>query len=72
MKSVSDRRGQENGHLIDDRRSTQGNRFATDDRAASKQTGGLVYKPPVLAAPPDPEVDRCLELRWAPRRARFG
>jgi hypothetical protein len=27
--------------------------------------------PPVLATPTDPEVDRCLELRWAPRWARF-
>ena len=32
-----------NGRLIDDRRSTRGNRFATDDGAASKGTLGLIY-----------------------------
>jgi len=72
MKSLSDRRGKENGRLIDDRRSTRGNRFATDDRAMNKKTVGLSDGPPVLEAPPNPEVDRCLELRWAPRRARVG
>jgi hypothetical protein len=33
----------ENGHLIDDCRSTQGNRFATDDGAVSKETAGFCY-----------------------------
>jgi hypothetical protein len=33
---------------------------------------GLSDSPPVLEAPPNREVDRCLELRWAPRRARVG
>ena len=45
MKSLSDRHGKQNPHLIDDRGSTQGNRFATDDGAASKKTIGLIYGP---------------------------
>ena len=45
MKSRSHRCSKQNGHLIDHRRSTQGNRFATDDRGASKETAGLIYSP---------------------------
>jgi hypothetical protein len=35
MKSLSNRRCKENAGLVDDRRSTQLNRFATDDGAAT-------------------------------------
>jgi hypothetical protein len=35
-----------NARLIDDRRSTQADRFATDDGAASKETVGLGDGPP--------------------------
>jgi hypothetical protein len=41
-----------NGPLIDDRRSTRGNRFATGDRAAIKETVGLRDGPPLLEAQP--------------------
>ena len=34
-----------------------------------KESPGLRDSPPGLAAPPDPEVDRCLELRWGSARA---
>jgi len=46
MKSLSDQHGKQNGRLIDGRRSTRGNRFATDDRAANKEIVGLIYCPP--------------------------
>jgi len=45
MKSLNDRRSQENGRLIDGRPSRQGNRFATDDGAATKETAGLINNP---------------------------
>jgi hypothetical protein len=41
-----------NGPLIDDRRSTRGNRFATGDRAAIEETVGLRDGPPLLEAQP--------------------
>jgi hypothetical protein len=46
--------------LIDDRESTQRNRFAIDDGAASEKPQLRVTTPPVLATPTDPEVDRRL------------
>jgi hypothetical protein len=35
----------EKPRLIDDRRCTQGNRFATDDGTANKETAGLIDSP---------------------------
>jgi len=62
MKSLSDRHGKQNGHLIDDRRSTQGNRFATDVGAASKETVGLIASPSGLS-PPTARPSHGVELR---------
>ena len=67
---VGHRSSKGNGRLIDDHRSTRGNQFASVDRATNKETVGLSDGSSVLEAPPNPEVDRCLELRWGPRRAR--
>ncbi len=72
IKQLSHRSSKQNDHLIDYRRSTQGNRFAADDGAASKETVGLINSPSDRAPPPAPEIDRCLGLLWSPRRARVG
>ncbi len=72
IKVLDPRSSKQNGHLIDERRSMRENRFATDDRATNKETVGLSDSPPELETPPNPEVDRFLELRCAPPRARVG
>jgi hypothetical protein len=48
IKQLSQRSSKQNGRMIDDRRSTRGNRFATDDRATNKGFVGLSDGPPVL------------------------
>jgi hypothetical protein len=57
MKSLGSRHGKENARLIDDRRSTEGNRYATDDRAASKENVGLIDSPQGQEPPTASEVD---------------
>ena len=37
-----------------------------------KENPGLINGPSDRAPPPNPEVNRCLELRWALHRARVG
>jgi hypothetical protein len=37
-----------------------------------KENAGLINGPSDRAPPPNPEVNRCLELRWALHRARVG
>ncbi len=57
MKSLSNRHCNENARLINDRRRAEGNRFATDDGAESKENVGLTDRPSDRAPPRVPEVD---------------
>ena len=51
LKSLSDRHGKQNGRLIDDRRSTRANRFASDERAAISLIAPCVIPPPARHPP---------------------